>query len=245
MARLEYKYYIPLQYLDNLRRDIMPFLVYDVFTKNRPKKEYTIHSLYLDSHQLKTYYEKLDGARVRNKFRIRGYNQLEDNSSVFLEIKRKEIDFMNKDRALLRYSNLETFLKTSDMSLIITSDSDVLKRKTSARNFLYYYNLHILQPAVFINYEREAFECKFGSGLRVTLDKNIRSKKADGYKHLFSDSGFKPALTNQFVLEVKFHKILPNWLPAIMKRYNIIRESVPKYAMSIESSRNQKLLTMK
>ena len=236
MARLEYKYNIPLEYLDDLRKDVMPYLVYDHFTLKREKKEYTVRSIYLDTHELLTYNEKLDGVKVRNKYRIRGYNEQEEDSIVFIEIKRKDVDYVSKDRAPLHYNDLERFLKTKDLSLIQATGNDLLKRKSSAQNFLFYFTYKVLKPAVLINYEREAFECKFGSGLRVTFDKNVRTCAVNSYSELFTTKKLIPSLKKYFVLEVKFHQILPNWLPIIMKKYNIIRESVPKYALSIEAA---------
>lgn len=245
MPRFEFKYNMPIQYLDSMRHDVQPYLNYDAFTSRKEKKEYTVHSLYLDSHKLLTYHEKLDGVRKRKKFRIRGYDNLTSESKVFLEIKRKNVDHMDKDRAMLLNSNLEKFFKTSDLSLILPSGNSSSIKEDNARKFLYYYHYHILQPAVLVNYEREAYECKFGSGLRLTFDKNVRAKKATGYDEIFSDTGFKTALKNQFVLEIKFHKVLPNWLPRVLRKYNIIRISSPKYAMSIETSgKHNKLLKM-
>lgn len=242
MSRLEYKYYIPLQFLDNLRRDMSPYLNYDLYTYNQPQREYTVRSIYLDSNNLLTYHEKQAGIKQRNKYRIRGYNLQTDDSIVFLEIKRKDVEHISKDRAPLLYGDLEKFIADRDTSLILTDAGDVTRKKTCAQNFLYYYLLHNLKPAVIVAYEREAFECKFGSGLRVTFDKNIRTKKTHYYADLFSEEQMVPSLEKYFVLEVKFHKILPAWLPAVMKKYNVIRDSAPKYSMSIDAVYNNRFI---
>ncbi len=238
MARLEYKYYIPFQYLDKLRNDLLPYLVHDYYTNQMHKKEYTVRSIYLDTHQLLTYNQKLAGIKERNKYRIRGYNDQKDDSIVYLEIKRKDVEHVSKDRAPILYKDLESFVNTRDIDLIMNSSNDTLKRKVSAQNFLYYFHLYNLQPTAIVSYEREAFECKFGSGLRITLDKNVRTKKTDSYRGLYSDDNMISSLKDYFVLEVKFHKVLPSWLPLIMRKYNIVRESVPKYAMSIDTVYN-------
>jgi len=246
MPRFEYKYNIPFGYLNSLRNDVLPYLIYDSFASKRPNKEYTVRSLYLDSHKLITYNEKLDGVKDRKKFRIRCYNEQNEYSKVFLEIKRKDVDHIMKDRAKVKYTSLEKFLYSGDMSLIESSGTSSSIKKDNARKFMYYFHYHILQPAVLVNYEREALECKFGSGLRVTFDKNVRAKKAVDYKNLFTDDGFKAALKDHFVLEVKFHRVLPNWMPRVLRKYNIIRESSPKYAMSVNTARDRnKLLIMK
>jgi len=235
MARLEYKYYIHFRDLDNLRRDVQPFLEYDTFTNVNTKKEYTVRSVYLDSFKRLAYHEKSDGLRIRKKFRIRGYNELADDSHVFLEIKRKDSDYISKDRAPLLYCELQKFFETRDLSYILSLKNDALKRKDNARNFLYYFFLHNLKPYVVVSYEREAYECKFGSGLRVTFDKNVRTRETKSFSDLFSNNNMIPSMKKYFVLEVKFHRVLPGWLPSILKKYNIIRESVPKYSLSVDA----------
>jgi hypothetical protein len=236
MARLEYKYYFPMDYLDDLRRDIMPFLIYDHYSDLIQKKEYTVRSIYLDSPGMLTYREKDAGVMYRNKYRIRGYNLSSKDSKVFLEIKRKENDFVSKNRALLYYSDLEKFLGTRDFSLIKENDEG----KSDARKFMYYFFLFNLQPAAIVTYEREAFECKYNTGLRITFDKNVRTKITNSYNNLYEDINMIPTFENHFVLEIKFHKIIPFWLPTVLKKYNTNRESVSKYATSIDiSSSNQ------
>jgi hypothetical protein len=238
MSRLEYKYYIPLESLDKLRKEISPFLDYDNYTQLMPKKEYTVRSIYLDSRRLLTYHQKLAGLILRNKYRIRGYNQLSDESIIYAEIKRKENNYVSKDRIPLLYCDLENFLRTKDNSLIYSCDYDRIQKETSARNFFYYYNLLNLHPAVIITYEREAFECKFGSGLRITFDKNIRALNTGSYSNLCDEGKIVSPFKNYFVLEIKYHKVVPGWLPSIMKGYDIFRESISKYSMGIENTYN-------
>jgi SPX domain protein involved in polyphosphate accumulation len=242
MYRLEYKYYIPFQFLDDFRNKISPYLKHDSFTILKSKKEYTVRSNYLDSRGLFTYHEKLAGIKTRMKFRIRGYNCQSDDSIVFLEIKRKDVESVSKDRASLLYSNLESFLRTKDLSLIRTYENDTLKRKSYAQNFLYYYLLYNLQPAVVVAYEREAFECKFGSGLRITIDKNVRARVTNSFLDLFEEERMFPAFKKYFVLEIKFNKVLPNWMPSIMAQYNLTRCSVPKYSLSIDAAFNDSFI---
>lgn len=204
MARLEYKYYIPNHYQDELRRDVMPFLKYDPFALKMPKKEYVVKSVYLDSPQMHTYHEKLIGIKERCKFRVRGYNDLTDDSIVFLEIKRKNLDYITKDRAKLKFNNLKEFIQTSDFNLLAGSTPVISnKYRNSARNFLYYYHLYQLKPVVNVVYNREAFECKFGTDIRITFDKNIRTRKVSSFTDVFSHEEMKTSLRNYFVLEVK------------------------------------------
>lgn len=238
MQRLEYKYYIPEKHLASLRADVLPYLNHDIYAKNRPNYEYTVRSVYLDSNKLHTYHEKLAGIKERCKFRIRSYNQPAEDSIAFVEIKRKDEDFISKDRSKVLYKNVESFLETKDFSLLVGSRRDQTNRETSARNFLYYHSLYQLKPTVVITYEREAFECKYGTGLRITFDKHIRARATNSYDELFVDEKMKPALINFFILEIKFHKIVPNWLPRVMNNYDVFRDSASKYVMSIDVTNN-------
>lgn len=241
MARLEYKYYIPDSYLDGLRRDILPFLKYDDFALKMPQKEYTVKSLYLDSPQLHTYQEKLMGVKERHKYRIRGYNELNEDSVVFLEIKRKDMDYITKDRAMLLYQNLEKFIAMKDFSLL-SPGKNAAAYHSGARNFLYYFHLCQLKPVVVVTYDREAYHCRFGTDLRVTFDKNIRTRPGRSFSDIFVDEKMEPSLSGCFVLEVKFSRIIPGWLPKVLLKYNVFRDSASKYLMSVDTTLNKHLI---
>jgi len=238
MPRYEFKYFIPFQMLSDLRKDILPYLNYDKFSLIMPEKEYTVRSIYLDSPRLLTYQEKMDGLRTRHKYRIRGYNTKTNDSLVFMEIKRKDFDFVSKDRAPLLYCDLEKFLRTNDYNLLLQNIGIPKENETSACNFLYYYFIHNLAPSTIITYEREAFECKFNCGLRVTFDKNVRVQPTDSYSNLFSEDKMTRLFKDHFILEIKYGKILPSWLPAVLRKYDLFREAISKYSIGVDVSNN-------
>ncbi len=138
MARNENKYLVPNKWKDDLRNDMIIHLNHDFYSELRPAKEYTVRSIYLDSPGLTSYYEKLAGVKIRNKFRVRGYNELTLNSKIFAEIKRKNDSFVSKDRAPIYYNELNNFLDFSDISKIENHSIEYGKRLKSAGNFLYY-----------------------------------------------------------------------------------------------------------
>ena len=175
MVRYENKFLVPNEWKDDLRKDIMPYLKYDFYSEIRPFKEYTVRSIYLDTPGLSSYYEKLAGIEIRNKFRVRGYNEVTPDSKVFFEIKRKDNVFVSKDRVPVCYNGMNDFLKFSDLSEVANHTFEYEERLKSARNFIFYLKRDRLKPIINVVYEREAMECKFGSGLRVTFDMNIRN----------------------------------------------------------------------
>ena len=233
MGRLEYKYLVASKYKDSLREDIIPYLKHDYYSDRMPNKVYIVRSIYLDSPSLDSYYEKLSGVLVRNKFRVRGYNELTPESNVFAEIKRKENDYVTKDRTQVLYKNLNDFLNNYDISKVVNHSIEYQKRLDSARNFFFYLTRDKLSPIINVIYEREAFECKYGSGLRITFDMNVRSFITQSFDNLFSKTKTDLLYPNEFVFEVKFNKALPSWVPSIINKYQLTRVAVCPFCRPI------------
>jgi hypothetical protein len=227
--RLEYKYLVPIRDVDRLRNDLLKYLDYDAYAAMRPNKEYTVRSIYLDSYDYKGYYEKMDGIYSRKKFRIRGYNKAEENSRIFYEIKHKYDNFISKDRAGTYFRDIQNVLEKSQSEIRFQEED-----KTSFEKFYYYYSLIRLEPKVLVVYDREPFECKFGSQLRITFDKSLRSKVVDDYDQLFDEEGLAESYRNQFIFEVKFFQVLPQWIDRVLEKYSLTRMAVSKYTTSIE-----------
>lgn len=228
--RLEYKYLVPLHCIDELRKDLLTYLNYDEYASLRPNHEYTVHSIYLDSYDYKCYYEKLDGIHTRKKFRIRGYNKPEDASKVFLEIKRKYDNFISKDRAGATFEEILQALTHSHSESYFN-----IEQQSDYRNFYYYYHLRRLEPKVLIVYEREPFECKFGSQLRITFDKNLRSRIVSDYHELFNEEGLVERFKKEFIFEIKFYQVLPQWINRVLTKFDLTRTAVSKYTSSIDT----------
>jgi SPX domain protein involved in polyphosphate accumulation len=233
MARLENKYLVPVARKEELLNDVMLYLKYDSFSEKRPEKEYTVRSIYLDSSALTLYYEKLAGIKIRNKFRIRGYNELTKDSPVFMEIKRKENEYITKDRAPILYSELNDFFNHKNLTKILNHTTEYEKRLRSAKNFVFYLTKDKLKPVINVVYEREALECKFGSGLRVTFDMNIRSYLTQTYDNLFDNTKMEILYPSSFILELKYSRVLPSWVPSIINKYSLRKEALSKYVLSV------------
>jgi hypothetical protein len=240
MYKLEYKYLVPVEQLESIRNAMMPYLDYDPFARKNPGKEYTVRSIYLDTDDFLCYHEKVEGIKKRHKYRVRGYNHYDNNAPVFIEIKRKNNSYIYKNRAKVTSEDLPSIfnLNTSeteheDMNCFDGTSSYNLEK------FLYYYNTLNLSPVILILYEREAFESKFDSRLRITYDKNLRSALARSIDELFAGEDFVSSLDGYFILEIKFQDSFPHWLSSIINRYGLRRQSVSKYAISIRSHINE------
>jgi len=226
--RLEYKYIVPSHKIEDLRKELMPFVEYDPYSNVNERREYTVKSIYLDSKRFTDYHDKREGVYKRKKIRIRGYNRTTHNSKMFLEIKKKIGSHVYKNRSHILFSELKDFLKNKNLDSIEST-----KHVSEAEKFLYYYVKGSLSPITLVTYEREAFFSKFDKSLRITLDKNIRYKKAENCDILFSEDT-DTVDTDFFILEIKFRKGFPDWLQKILRSLNLKRGSFSKYTTSVD-----------
>lgn len=237
-SRLEYKYLVPRSQVDAIRAEIQPYVAIDQYADKQDANEYTVRSIYYDNSRLDCYSEKIEGLKVRKKFRIRGYNTADANSIVFLEIKRKYINFIEKNRAPLPWRQLDELLLYRDLNKHIMLLSGNGKEKIDAQRFLYHYYSESLRPVALIVYEREAFFGKFNSSLRITFDKNLRSSLFPSQDMLFEKKQTKYAMPKYFILEVKFYTGIPAWMRSIIRRYQLPRMALSKYTICIDSHKS-------
>ncbi|MCP4569259.1 MAG: polyphosphate polymerase domain-containing protein [FCB group bacterium] len=234
-GRLEYKFLVPNSQLNLLRQDILPYVDVDPYVKALDSLHYTVRSIYCDTLRRDCYGDKIEGLRVRKKFRVRGYNEVNDSSPLFLEIKRKYINAISKNRAPIRQHDLHQFLCSGDSDKYTISLSNNGKEKRDAQRFLYHYYSQRLAPTILIVYEREAFFCKFDRSLRITFDKYLRSRPTCTFDGLFSETDMRSAYSGYFVLEVKFGGRLPSWLQNVLKNNRAVRLALSKYTICLDS----------
>ena len=241
-GRIEYKYQVPIALLPKLRAELMPYVVPDLPPGDATSSDYTVRSVYFDTPRFDCYEEKVDGLKMRNKFRVRGYGRDGSRSSVvFLEIKRKSESFIKKHRAPLAPEHLDAFFATRDVDRYIIGGPGQSREKEDALCFLYHFGRHGLRPTALVVYDREAFKGRFDSSLRVTFDKNVRGTPFPSLDELFDDTNLKGAMPGSFVLEVKFFRYaLPSWVRSIIARYELPRLALSKYGMCLEAAHAQR-----
>ncbi len=241
MLRREFKYLVPNKLVDDLREELYPFVELDKYASMRPQKQYTVRSIYYDTLNLEYYLEKIEGLKTRKKIRIRGYNEQCEDSLVFLEIKRKLENFIDKHRSLLYYKHLDDIFYTGDIeSYIIQKNDDSLD---NAKRFFYHVNRKLLKPVSLVVYDREAFFSKFDSNIRITFDKNLRFSSLPSFSSLYDESILKPALPNQFVFEIKFYMGFAEHFQKIINKFQLTRLAVSKYSICVDADKGLKSLT--
>jgi SPX domain protein involved in polyphosphate accumulation len=234
-SRYEYKYLVSNDIIDKIRAELLPFMELDNFAQKHSNGQYTVRSIYYDSPRFDCYREKYDGVKIRNKYRIRGYDKQSERSIAFLEIKHKDTNCISKSRAPLYYSKVAESLYARKIDENVISYSGNGVEIKDAHKFLYHYNLKKLNPAVLVIYDREAFWGKFDTSLRLTFDKNLRSVIFPSLDELYDESKIKRTMTNHFILEVKFYGNLPLWVKNLISKYQLDRRALSKYTMSLET----------
>jgi len=233
---MEYKFLAPNSVLDDIRADLGPYVVADAVAAQQRPGEYTVRSIYFDTPRLECLDAKLDGLKIRNKFRIRGYDQPVDGSVVFLEIKKNVAGFIEKHRAPLLRKDLEQFLASPDLDKYIIRPSGKGRELRDAERFLYHYYRDGLLPTALVVYDREPFASRFDSALRITFDKAVRGSAFPTLDTLYDEHCLKLAMPNTFVFEVKFfRRALPGFIRSIVTRYHLPRMALSKYAICLDS----------
>ncbi len=222
--------------MDTLRSMIAPFVRYDKYSDMMPEKQYTVRSIYFDTPEYTSYFEKIEGIKHRKKFRLRGYNQLNNmDDVVFFEIKRKYEDPIFKNRAMSNFGNALEMFTGGDFNTLLPDKTIQPKAEENLRRFFYHYYCDRLRPVVLIIYEREAFLGLHDDGIRVTFDKNLRSMAFPSVDELYSDKHIRRSLKDSFILEVKFNDHYPSWMKQVVGILGLQRQSASKYCISIDT----------
>lgn len=233
MGRIEYKYLVPNSCLGDLRKYLLSYLKYDKYAEIRPEKEYTVRSLYYDTINYDFYQDKIEGLNRRKKVRIRGYNKFTEDAFVFLEIKRKHGPTISKTRSPVAYRDLPVLIETGNVNKFIQPlNNDSFE---NARRFLFQTKNLGLMPTILINYDREAYFYKFDNDLRITFDKNIRSRMSSNLGALFVEGDPIRALPNHFILEIKTFSNFPGWLHYIIGYLELRQQALSKYTICLDS----------
>jgi len=233
--RKEYKYMVHRDKLDALRERLLPFVELDGYVKKGNGFDYVVRSVYFDTGKMNYYTEKDAGVKDRKKFRIRGYDKTDENTLVFLEVKRKNDEIVWKNRSPVKFKDLQKLLLTRDIENLVHQHPKFPNAAYDANVFLYYLYSQYLVPVILIVYDREPFFSKFNSDLRITFDKNIRSKVCTEMDGIFSEHKEIYAINDYFVLEIKFNYGYPLWLTNIIKDFGLVRQAVSKYSICIDN----------
>ncbi len=246
MLRVERKYLVPNSKRELIRERLLPFVDVDSYTHKNEHgiSEYTVRSIYYDSKDLCCYSEKHEGVMLRRKFRIRGYNEQREDSRVVMEIKRKFAARQKKYRSRVMYKDVEDLLHYGDLGQYVIMNGQDGDPLDDASRFMYHIKKKQFIPTCLVVYEREAYFGKFDKGVRITFDKNIRSRLYPPLSTLYEERDLKLLFRNNFILEIKyFNDEMPLWARSLVQEFRLRNDALSKYTIGIDVNREKVLQT--
>jgi hypothetical protein len=227
--RYEFKYLVPDEMVEDVRRAIQPFCALDRFSAQSPTREYAIQSLYLDTPNRDLFRMAGEKRAFRWKARVRSY----DNADVaFLEVKNKEEHMVKKPRARVARHDWAERIRAP-----LAPDASRAERLFRER-----VDRHGLVPMLMVRYDREAWVSQVDSYARVTFDRRIACQPWNewsldcdqaGWVSLDSSNIMWP-VPHGVVLELKCLTAVPRWMSNLACSFGLQRTRYSKYCRGVE-----------
>jgi len=230
-SRYELKYLVTEAQALAIRQHVLAYLTPDDNTEMN-SIGYRVQSLYLDSRKLTCYTQTMQGFKNRFKLRIRFYDDKPD-SPVFLEIKRRVTNVIQKKRAMVDRQSGEAILRGErpNPSMLL---KDNATERDALQSFCQLKDEVGAVGKVFVDYYREAFQCGGANHYRVTFDRNVCGSTYEPGNGLRVPERSKMAKIPGVVLEMKYVEKPAPWMIDIARRFHIERTSVPKYVECVD-----------
>jgi hypothetical protein len=226
--RFENKYMLEEDKAIAIREFVASHLELDENGVGKPNFSYPVHSLYLDSPDLHTFWTTINGDKNRYKLRLRFYNDHPD-SPVFFEIKSRVNNCIKKQRGGVHKSAVARLLQGQypAQSDLLKSDS---KSLVAIQNFVNYTTKIGAVPQAHVGYLREAYVDPVSDNVRVTFDRSVRTEPR--HEINFSTDMRVPSLPfgDRVILELKFTDRFPTWLRNLVERFGLMQCGAAKYA---------------
>jgi SPX domain protein involved in polyphosphate accumulation len=237
--RAELKYFVTPAEISAIRAMVAPFTQPDEYACGRAGNIYTVRSIYFDTPDLRFYYEKDAGVKIRKKLRLRTYNCREDCAPAFFEIKRKYANAILKERvrapleralAILDHACGSTYRDLLAPELELSAAGHA-----SLTGFMTMKEILRLCPSVLVVYEREAYVGQENPRVRVTFDCHVRSVRRPRLDEIFAERGLRHITDRRQILELKFNGPMPFWMRSVTARLGRSNQAISKYCRGIDA----------
>ena len=233
LYRYEFKYILNKKTSDQIEKEAQNFMIYDGHVKKELNNKYFVRSLYFENNFASNFYEKVDGMKIRRKYRLRTYSNFFDPKvPIFFEVKGRISERTYKKRINVKNKYLNLFLSQSQNFNLL----NLYPNNGMIRNFIFDSFRKNLKPRILVDYKRRPYINKFGLYFRLTFDTNLLSSKTN---NLFSNDKYSSWLeckAGYTILEVKFDRSIPAWFHRIIQCYNLKRRSISKFVLGMSSS---------
>lgn len=229
--RFELKYRVSDSVAAQIRDFVGGYLEYDEYSRDCPGHAYLNHSLYLDSDDLRLYWDVVNGLKNRYKLRLRYYDD-NPESPVFFEIKRRVNDAILKQRCPVRRAAVKTLLCGQ-----LPAPEDLCSARSEAfaaiQEFCRLMADLNAAPKVHVSYRREAWADRDRNSVRVTLDHELCCAPRFTPELTTGIEGAVRPFARQFILELKFTARYPVWFRELVESFETTQSGCAKYAETI------------
>ena len=201
---------------------------------------YTVNNLYFDTQDLRFYHDTRCKRFTRFKPRVRYYGT-ECDGTLWLELKHK---FKNVTWKVRRPVPLTDWAR---LLLDFRADGG---RETMRRELVSSFEDALLvfgaEPVLFVRYVREPYVSDIDAYARITFDRRLSYRLAEGSADLFTNapySYYDDAVSmlhsddeSPVLLEIKTETRVPNWVVALIRRFNLTQRGFSKYCNAMEHS---------
>ena len=225
--RFEQKYILREDVALSVRDFVRSYLTLDDYGATQPNLSYPVHSLYLDSPDLRLYHSTINGDKNRFKLRLRFYED-RPRAPVYFEIKRRSNNCIAKQRGGVQRDAVNSILAghLPEPGNLVSDDP---RHLLALQDFCHLMNDLRARPVAHVAYLREAWTSLHDNSVRVTMDRDVRlsaeptavlSKTMENPMHVFDD---------KVILELKFTDRYPNWFRELVRVFGLMQCGAAKY----------------
>lgn len=191
----------------------------------------TICSLYYDTPDDQLIRRSLEKPIYKEKLRLRSYGPANENSAIYVELKKKYEGIVYKRRERMILSEAVPYLAGETSPGF---DTQIIREITRFRD--YYMGL---APAMYIAYDRIACFGTEDPDLRVTFDTNIHWR-TDNLRLDGPTEGTQLLEQGWYLMEVKTPGAVPLWFSKILDESGIYPASFSKYGRAYQIKSQKK-----
>lgn len=211
--RYEKKYILSEMQYHSLMAELVKKMTADQYGKH------TISNVYFDTKDFELIRNSIEKPAYKEKLRLRAYGEVNEQSAVFLELKKKYDGIVYKRRVSINLQEARQYLLEG---IYPQRDSQVL------REIDYTLKKYDLKPAAYVAYDRMAFYGNEDERLRVTFDRNIRCRSTNlGLEQ--GNHGIGILESGCILMEVKIPEAMPLWMSRNFSDFCIYPISYSKY----------------
>lgn len=212
--RYELKFMLDADQKQKILAAITPYMIPDKYGRT------TIRNIYYDTDSYILIRRSIEKPIYKEKLRVRSYGRADENSPVFVELKKKYKKVVYKRRVSLTAKEAAEWL---------SGKRECPKQSQISKEIDYFLDYYKgLRPTLFLSYEREAYYASDGSDFRVTFDDNILCRQEDLTLNSSAD-GTEVLPKGKVLMEIKCSGGIPLWMTEILSSERIYKTSFSKY----------------